>query len=273
MVGDSTGGVGTFLANGDTTALVLIDTTPDRSSAGVGVVIADTGVAIDRVVDRGGSTQSATTRLASAFRVCAAPAEGANPGTDVPVWLPDVRLEAAGNEKARCRQVEFVGRVFDSAAERVGAGTSATEVSCAARVLAVGVPASEEAVGPRSSGAVGAASSDVLELLRAPRVLTAFGFAERFAGADDPDEELGGDDDSPVEELDAESDEEEPELEGWAEATPGHAASRLFDVSVNIQVPDKVTPSIFTGAAKSLDRNGRSAQPQQTVRRRGPVRW
>ena len=244
---------------------------PDRSSAGGGVVIVDaggccavvavvaadaSGVAavvmgvlidtIDGVVDGGGSTASATTLLASTVPVGAASAAGADAGTDVLVSLPEAGFDAARN-RVGCRRAAFVGRVFESVAEWVGAGTSVPDVSCAARVLGGGVADCEDGVDSRSCGAVVAASAGVLERLRAPPVLTIPpGLADRVAGADASGEEvawliggrvdvwvdgedaveLGDDEDFPVAELDAESDDEdEPESDGLAEATPGDAAS------------------------------------------------
>ena len=43
VAGGSTGAVGVLLANGDTTARTTVDTTPDRSSPGSGVVVTDKG--------------------------------------------------------------------------------------------------------------------------------------------------------------------------------------------------------------------------------------
>jgi hypothetical protein len=273
----------------------MVDTMPDKLSAGVGVVIVDARagcsvaaaavekfavlagamvavVAIDRVVEGCGPTASATTRLSPTVPVGVASTEGADAGADVLVSFPKTGFDAARN-RVVCRRAAFVGQVFESVAEWVGAGTSFPEVSCAARVLGVGVAACEDGVDSRSCGAVVAASSDVLELLRAPPVLTTtLGAADRVARRDDPDGEVTGligapadvsdpdtvdgdesdepdsaavpepvapcddvldpedavelvDEDFPVEELDAESDEEEPELDGLAQAIPGDAAS------------------------------------------------
>jgi hypothetical protein len=211
MVGGSTGGVGAVLANGDTTALIMIGTTPDRSSAGVGAVPVDTGgscavaagaeedmaavvavvpvastaaalvVAVDAsdgVVDDCRGTASETTRSASTLLVGPVPEADTDAKADAPVSFPDAIPDPADDEGPRQREATSAALAFEPVTGRVAADAWARDVCGAAGVLGVGSAAPEGA----DLRSLAAAVSGVVEPLRAPPVLSSTpGSAERVA--------------------------------------------------------------------------------------------
>ena len=100
-----------------------------------------------------------------------------------PETLPDLADQEVG-----CREVTSAALTFPLLTGWVTADASAAHVSGAPGVLAVGVAGSEEEEADFFSGAAVSASSDVLEPVRAPPVLTTTpGSADRVARCDDPD--------------------------------------------------------------------------------------
>ncbi len=197
-------------------------------------------VAIDGVVEGGGCTPWARTRLASTVVVGAASAAEADDGTDVPASVREAGFGAARN-RVGPRRVTFVGRVFEAVLKWVGAGSSVPVVSCATAVLAGPSGLAERVAGAGESDeevtrliaervdesvdpdTVDAAGADGLDKAAVPEPVTP---GDDVLDPEDAVEFVGDDEDFPVAELDTESDDEdEPELDGVAEATPGDAAS------------------------------------------------
>jgi hypothetical protein len=155
--------------------------------AAVVFVVAMAVDATDGVVEANGCTASATTRLASALLGGAPSEAGADAGAEVPVLLPDAWRDAADREVG-CREVTSAAVAIESVVGWPAAAASTPEMSGAAELLAVGVAACDEEVESRFSGAAVAASSDVLEPVRAPPVFTTSpGLTDRVAWCGDPD--------------------------------------------------------------------------------------
>ncbi|RWA21145.1 hypothetical protein MELE44368_17220 [Mycolicibacterium elephantis DSM 44368] len=87
------------------------------------------------------------------------------------VSCPDPVPDSADHEVG-CREVTSAALAFSLLRGWVTASASAADVSGAPGVLAVGMAASEEAGDSCFSDAVVSASTSVLELVRAPPVLT-----------------------------------------------------------------------------------------------------
>jgi hypothetical protein len=122
-----------------------------------------------------------TTSAASILLGCIACGAGADTEAEGRVAFPDALPDPADQEVG-CREVTSAALTFLLLTGWVTADASAADVSGAPGVLAVGVAGSEEEEADFFSGAAVSASSDVLEAVWAPPVLTTTpGSADRVA--------------------------------------------------------------------------------------------